>query len=360
MKRFLFMTSLLLTAGSVFADEILHCALFDSHSAGGGSGHPLLREQMKRMKGKTSSPRVGEQIFRVYREKDLGKENTDFFTYHGKLSTSGKTRLEFNNWFNFNVPRRDLLDAGVTVGVTKSGDDEYAFDIDYLDKCSVYGEYFRARTTGLPVPIRPNEWIEVVRFQKGVFNPLWCHVWIYLETAEAAPPVEIATDEQSYTLNPKAAYRVDIICGALPVATVKKMRSFGKEHTRLTAMAIHPWESYSVTCQSEKPFRFDAGRSKLEKIKNPSDAASRLTQVEGKLQVFESSMTLSCQILPAVERKRDAMVIPFRGDLVLGAWMLQEVKDGPKMGEFYPRWDSGIATRDNSAVNVAAYRITQL
>ncbi len=353
---------MVLVAGSAFADEILHCAVFGPISGGSRGGYQLLREQMKRMKGKTSPPRVGERLFLSFKDEHKDKD-TGFFTYRGKLSTSGKTRLEFSNWFNCSLPRRDLFDAGVTVGVTKSGDAAaalYSFDLDYLDTNLEDGDYFRARTTGLPVPVRPNEWIEVAKFHHGKGNNFSCQIWLYLETAELAPPAEIPAQEQSYGNDPKAAYRLDIVFGALPEATVRMMHTFGREHTRLTVMAIHEWETYSVICQSEKPFRFDAGRGDLAKIKNPIYTASRLTQVEGELMVYESSMTLVCQTIPAVERRKDALVIPFRGEVAPGAWVLQEVKDGPKTGDLKPRFTTGMVARDNSVVNVAAYRITKL
>lgn len=269
--------------------------------------------------------------------------------YRGKARLAGETTSVVQPTFalhrseQFRITVRPLIWNGAE-------DPEFIFDIDTIMHGNL-GEYWHTRISGLKAPLRPNEWQKVCGAK----------TWFYLEDPSSPAGKPVSPNAESSDFDPQGLYRLDAVFGYLPPATVARMGTFGREHTRLAAGLIEPWQSFGFLCRSGTEFRQASGWGELEKLDKKNYDDSRLADFNGSISISESSVDLDCDLQYPIHSKSNSIRIEFDGTLAPGEWVLRAVENGPEMRGW----------RDNSQgtwcrpigplkVNVAAYRITPL
>lgn len=276
--------------------------------------------------------------------------------YRGKVTLSGQDRVELSPAATRSDPEKQF---GIIIGVKKSGegaDAHLLFDLSSLEP-GVSGGYRRLRATGLPFPLMPNAWQQLVDWRTPHHGgrPIWC----YLEST--ATPATPPPRELSFGNDPTAPYRLDVIYGDLPEATTQKLHLFGPEHARLTVERMGGWFSYSLVCLSGKSFNMASGAGEYAKIGHEDYHDRRLGQLRGTLVVHESSLSLKCEFSPPAPRKKDTTLIPFEGEVRPGEWKLHRIAGGPTRAMIGPvPGGPPVFSPGSPAMNTAAFRVTKL
>lgn len=278
----------------------------------------------------------------------LGLRNSEV-AYRGKARLSEGTTAALELTYAFHRSEQYRITAR-PLDRKNAEDPEFVFDIDTIRGGSL-GEYRHMRVSGLKAPLRPNEWQKVCAGG----------AWFYLEDPSVPLPKPASPNSESSQLDPQGLFRLDAVFGYLPPATVARMGDFSREHIRLAADLIEPWQSFGSLCRNGTEMRQASGWGELDNLDKKGYDDGRLAEFKGSISVSASSLDLTCGLQFPIHSKSDPLRIDFHGTLVPGEWTLRAVDNGPEIRGWrdtpHGSWCRPIGPLK---VNVAAYRITPL